>query len=141
MRQYFFRIDKFFLCCKGAAAVEFVLLFPIFAAVIFGGYDLGRYIFLKNELTVATQEAGRFAMIRSAASPAPATPELVSQIVFDNLNFNNPDNVRVTVLFIPDNAPGSQAIIQAQSSFSALGDLIEINALQLNVSSNIIFIN
>jgi len=139
MRINYFLIKAFVLRTHGAAAVEFALLFPVFVAVIMGGYDLARYIFLQNELTVAVQEAGRFAMTRGNSSPNPVDPGLVSQFVSDSLQFNEPNDVIISVQFSPDNSPGSEITINARTNFSALGGLVSIDALQIDSTSNNIF--
>lgn len=43
----------------GAAAVEFALVFPVFAALVMGSMDLGYYFFAKQIVTNAAREGAR----------------------------------------------------------------------------------
>jgi Flp pilus assembly protein TadG len=125
----------------GAAAVEFVLLLPLFAAILIGGFDLGRYVFLQNELTGAVQEAGRFAMIRGNSSSNPATEDDVITFARERIVFNDVDSVTITVTFRPDNSKGSTVEVRAQASFSALAGLLELSNLNLDATSSNVIIN
>lgn len=126
---------------SGAAAVEFVLLAPLFAAIMFGGFDLGRYIFFQNELTSVTQEAGRFAMIRGSSARTPATQAGIINFATQRLRFNDPNNVTFTVTFNPDNSRGSTIQIRAQANFAVVGGLLDFSALTLDTTSTNIFVN
>lgn len=125
----------------GAAAVEFVLLAPLFAAIMIGGFDMGRYLFFQNELNSVVQEAGRFAMIRGASTATPATQATISNFASQLLRFNNANNVTFTVTFNPNNSSGSTVQIRAQANFSALGGLLDFSALTLDATSTNIIVN
>jgi hypothetical protein len=55
----------------GQAMVEFALVFPIFAAVMFGIIVLGIGIFYQQQLTNAAREAARYAVIHSSTAQCP----------------------------------------------------------------------
>ena len=132
-------IFLFFKNRSGAAAVEFVLIAPIFIGIIIGGFDIGRYIFLQHELTSVVQDAGRFAMIRGASTPTPATPGTVINYATQKLQFNNAANVTFTVTYTPNNSAGSTVQVRGQASFEVVGGLFATSALALDaVSTNII---
>lgn len=44
---------------RGQALAEFAIVFPIFALILFGIVDLGRYVFIANQLANAAREAAR----------------------------------------------------------------------------------
>ena len=48
---------------RGQALVEFALVLPIFAIMLFGIIDLGRYVFTANSLNNGAREAARFASV------------------------------------------------------------------------------
>jgi Flp pilus assembly protein TadG len=48
---------------RGQALVEFALVFPIFAIMLFGIVDLGRYVFTANSLDNGAREAARSASV------------------------------------------------------------------------------
>lgn len=47
---------------KGATAVEFALVLPVFALLLFGIIDFGRYFFVQHTLQFATREGTRLAL-------------------------------------------------------------------------------
>ena len=48
---------------RGQALVEFALVLPIFAIMLFGIIDFGRYVFTANSLNNGAREAARFASV------------------------------------------------------------------------------
>jgi Flp pilus assembly protein TadG len=48
---------------RGQALVEFALVLPIFAIMLFGIIDLGRFVFTANSLNNGAREAARFASV------------------------------------------------------------------------------
>jgi len=48
---------------RGQSLVEFALVLPIFAIMLFGIIDLGRYVFTANSLNNGAREAARFASV------------------------------------------------------------------------------
>ena len=126
---------------SGAAAVEFVLIAPIFIALMVGGIDLGRYLFFQHELTSVVQDAGRFAMIRGSSSSTPATPGNVANFATQQLRFNDAGNVTFTVTFLPNNTRGSTVRVRGQANFQVVGGLFATSALTLDATSVNIFVN
>lgn len=137
----FANLRNFLKNSSGAAAVEFVLIAPIFIALIVGGLDLGRYFFLQNELTSVVQEAGRFAMIRGSSSSTPATQGNVANFATQQLRFNEAANVTFTVTFLPNNTKGSTVRVRGQANFQVFGGLFATSALTLDATSVNIFVN
>ncbi len=58
VRRLFHRVPG-----RGQALVEFALVLPIFAIMLFGIIDLGRYVFIVNSLNNGAREAARFASV------------------------------------------------------------------------------
>jgi len=48
---------------RGQSLVEFALVLPIFAILLFGIIDFGRYVFTANALNNGAREAARFASV------------------------------------------------------------------------------
>ena len=48
---------------RGQSMVEFALVLPIFAILLFGIIDFGRYVFTANALNNGAREAARFASV------------------------------------------------------------------------------
>jgi Flp pilus assembly protein TadG len=60
----------------GQALVEFALVFPMFALVLFAILVLGLGVFYQQQLNNATREAARYASIHSATAQCPTTSTL-----------------------------------------------------------------
>jgi Flp pilus assembly protein TadG len=50
---------------RGQALAEFAIAFPIFALILFGVIDLGRYVFTANQLSNAAREAARAVSVQT----------------------------------------------------------------------------
>lgn len=48
---------------RGQSLVEFALVFPVFAPVLFGLIDLGRYVYVTNAFNQAAREAARYGSV------------------------------------------------------------------------------
>lgn len=53
---------------RGATAVEFALVAPIFLLFVLGIIDLGRLFFVKNLMQYATEQTARYAMVNPTAT-------------------------------------------------------------------------
>lgn len=60
----------------GQALVEFALVFPLFAMLLFGVIVWGLGVFYQQQLTNATREAARYASIHSATAQCPTVSTL-----------------------------------------------------------------
>lgn len=54
-----FRLRRLARDRRGAAVVEFAIIFPVLAMLIFGVIDFGRAFFLRNNLVAAAREGAR----------------------------------------------------------------------------------
>ena len=60
---------------RGTTAVEFALILPVFALLIFGIFDMGRYLFVQNTLQFATVEGVRLGMVGGTLNGPNGQPE------------------------------------------------------------------
>ncbi len=58
---------------RGQAMVEFALVFPIFALVVFGIIDVGRYVYVTNAFNQAAREAARYGSVEQWQYGCPAS--------------------------------------------------------------------
>lgn len=58
----------------GTTALEFALILPVFALLIFGIFDMGRYLFVQNTLQFATVEGMRLATVGGTLNGANGNP-------------------------------------------------------------------
>ncbi len=59
---------------RGTTALEFALVLPVFALLIFGIFDIGRYLFVQNTLQFATVEGMRLATVGGTLNGANGNP-------------------------------------------------------------------
>ncbi len=55
-------------CRRGATAVEFALIFPVFLAFVLGIIEVGRAMWIKGSLQYAVEETTRYAMVNTSVS-------------------------------------------------------------------------
>jgi Flp pilus assembly protein TadG len=60
--------------------VEFAFVLPIFLALVFGTFDLGRAVFMQAQLTLAVQEAVRIASLSSGKTCSGINAQLVNAV-------------------------------------------------------------
>ena len=83
---------------RGQALVEFALVLPIFAIMLFGIIDFGRYVFTANSLNNSAREAARFASVGNRpAGVRRAQPERLRQDVREEPRLGSPGELGVTV--------------------------------------------
>lgn len=64
---------------RGQALVEFALVFPILALVLFGIISVGLWVFYQQQLSNAAREAARYAAIHSSSAQCPTVSHLDPQ--------------------------------------------------------------
>lgn len=64
---------------RGQSLVEFALVFPLFALVLFSVITLGLYVFYQAEVTNAARQAVRYTAIHSSTAQCPTTSWLTPQ--------------------------------------------------------------
>lgn len=64
---------------RGAMAVEFALILPVFIAMLFGTLEIGNILFAKSTLQQGIETAGRYAMIHLDATTDEIKAEAVAQ--------------------------------------------------------------
>jgi hypothetical protein len=59
---------------RGATAVEFALVLPLFVLLLFGIIDFGRYFFIQHTVQFATREGTRLALVGGTLVDADGNP-------------------------------------------------------------------
>ncbi|MBT8473319.1 MAG: pilus assembly protein [Marinicaulis sp.] len=77
---------------KGTPALEFALIAPLFFAVVFGTFELGRGMYDKNRVAAAAALASR----SLAMNPSATDSELETKIL-DKLDDFDPNDVTITL--------------------------------------------
>jgi Flp pilus assembly protein TadG len=124
----------------GAALVEFALILPVFALMLFGALDLGKAYNYWIDETQLAHEGARFAAVNK--NPDPTAPSLVAAIrnQADTAELKNgatssvPNPLQVCV-YLPDGpAVGNRVRVEVKSTYKFMSFLsAKLNILQANV--------
>ena len=66
---------RLFGCGRGATAVEFGLVAPVFLVMMLGIFELGRAMWIKATLQFAVEEAARYAIVNTSATTTTVATE------------------------------------------------------------------
>ncbi len=102
----------------GASAVQFAFVAPILILMTLGIIDMGRLGLAATAMRNGAIEAARYASLRGAASPTPATLPAIVAVAKDQAVGVPPDDLSVSVAWSPDNKSGSQVRVQLSYTFS-----------------------
>ena len=126
---------------SGATAVEFALLLPVFIGIVFGLIEIGRVLYTNHSLDFAVREATRYAIVRSATSPTPATTTNIEDVVKARTTGLDPAKLAVAVSYAPDNSPGSVVTVQVSYNYQFLIPMYLVEPISLTSSSQMIVTN
>jgi Flp pilus assembly protein TadG len=73
-------ICKFFLAPRGATAVEFAVVFPLFAAALFFTLTFSEIAHVRSHLNKVVGEAARYARLASGPSPSQIQTYIVNRM-------------------------------------------------------------
>ena len=70
---------------RGSTAIEFAMVLPVFALLLFGIIDFGRYFFVQHTIQFATREGTRLALVGgtlsdNAGNPLDRTASIIQKI-------------------------------------------------------------
>ncbi|MGD0230347.1 MAG: TadE/TadG family type IV pilus assembly protein [Syntrophorhabdales bacterium] len=87
---------------RGTTAIEFALVLPVFAFLIFGIADMGRYFFVQQTLQFATREGARLAMVGGTLNGANGTALSLTQSIVQEVQNEaslavNPSQVQISI--------------------------------------------
>ena len=113
---------------RGATAVEFALVAPIFLMFVLGIIDLGRLFFVKNLMQYATEQTARYAMVNPTATVADLETYAEDEIaaLFSGITFTADTETIDAVQF---------RTITATYTFSYMMPLIALEDAQLSAKS------
>ena len=109
---------------KGAAAVEFALIFPLLLLLIFGMIDFGRGYSMQVAVTQAAREVVRNVSLGSFATPASCGGGSIQTYAVCAAQYAEPQvppgavSVSVTACPTTGTQPTDQAVVRVSNSFS-----------------------
>jgi len=81
---------------RGSMAVQFALMAPVLLMMLFGIVELGRMAWIRSSLQYATEQAGRYAMVKKSVTNEQIADYLKARAPY------NPDRIEVMVTTTPD---------------------------------------
>ena len=130
------RARRFGRNTAGGVAVEIALVMPVFLLMTYGFMELGRALFIQNNLAHAVYEAQRYAIVHGASSSTPANTASVRQLILDTAGVLDGDLLDVSVTYVPDNEPGSVVTISAVYAFDYMTGLLPLDAFDMTSTTS-----
>jgi len=121
---------------RGIAAVEFALVMPLFLLMTYGFMELGRALFIQNNLAHAVYEAQRYAIVHGASSTAPADATAIRDRILATADVLDGSLLNVNVTFAPDNEPGSVVTISAVYAFDYMTGLLPLDGFDMTSNTS-----
>ena len=123
---------------SGVVAIEFALVMPVFLLLTYGFMELGRALFIQNNLAHAVYEAQRYAIVHGATSSAPADELALRDMILEGAGVLDGSLLNVEVTFVPDNQPGSVVTISAVYAFDYMTALVPLDAFDMTSTTSAI---
>jgi Flp pilus assembly protein TadG len=121
---------------KGVAAIQFAFVAPVLILMLLGIIDMGRLGMTVSTMRNAAIEAARYASMRGAESPTPATVAAITDFAKDRAVGVPSADIAVAVTWFPDNKSGSQVKVQLNYNFEMFVSwLTPLPTIQLAKSS------
>lgn len=102
---------------KGTAGLELGLIAPIFFLAMFGSIDFGRMLWVASTLENAASQGARYAMVRGASAPLPASVTDVQNYVKNRAAGVKSSDIIVNVVWSPNKNSGSTVTIDVTYQF------------------------
>lgn len=132
---------------KGQALVEFAIILPFLFLLLFGIFEFGRAMFIKNSLNNAARSAVRVAVVTPSLKSATygagtfstqsATDKIQAKI-YDNLLYINKDTATANVVVVGHATalPSDTVTVTVAGDFNSIVSKIT-NTLQINVPAKL----
>ncbi len=102
----------------GAGLVEFALVLPALMLVTIGLIDMGRMMWYRTTLEHIVREGTRYAAVRGASNPFPATENAIIAYVRERTIGITDQDLAINVAWSPNNASGSTVTISVTYDFN-----------------------
>jgi Flp pilus assembly protein TadG len=128
---------------RGATTVELAVSAAVFLFVVFGIIDCSRALYSYHTVSHLAREATRYAIVRGSsctswASACPASSTDIQNYVQSKIALLDPNAVKVTTTWIPDNNPGSLVNVQVEYQFHFLLPFLPTSISTLTSSSQMV---
>jgi Flp pilus assembly protein TadG len=120
---------------RGQSMVEFAFVLPLLLLAIISLFWSSQLLEAYDFVTYAAQAAARYAIVRGATSPQPATANDIASLVANMAAGLNPKQLTVTTNWAPNNQPGSTVQVQVQYAFQLKLPFMPSAAIPLSATS------
>ncbi len=106
---------------RGAAVVEFAIIFPLLIILLFGMVDFGRAFFLRNNLVAAAREGARLGAV--ATNPCGATSAIRARVrnYITSVGGASPTDAQLPVTFLYTDGSTSNCTSTTQATNVRVG--------------------
>lgn len=113
---------------RGQSLTEFALVLPIFAILLFGIIDLGRYVYTANALGNGAREAARIGSVGNRPSPDcdGLSRQACVELIADSRSWGLPADIVSTTVTCERIAPGDTTPNAIAVSACRTGDLLRV---------------
>lgn len=123
----------------GNSAIQFAFIAPTLILLTLGIVDMGRLGLAASSLRSAAIEAARFASVRGASSPTPATTATITQVARDQAVGVPAADMTVAVTWTPNNKSGGEVKVELRYPVKLfISSLIPLPTIQLDRSSQML---
>ena len=119
----------------GGVLIKAAFTLPLLLLMAAGIVEVGRAVYAQDALAEATRSAVRYAIVRGAASPEPATAGDIRERLRGRATGLDPGRLEVTVTYEPDNNPGSFVRVEADYRFELLLHAFPVDPITLHSRS------
>jgi Flp pilus assembly protein TadG len=123
---------------RGQTATEFALIALGILTLMFAVMQGTSAVYAYNFVTYASRDAARYAMVRGATSPQPATTTDVRNFVLSEAQGINTNSVTVNTTWNPNNNPGNTVKVKVTYSFAPIARIASKLTLTLSSSSQMV---
>jgi Flp pilus assembly protein TadG len=124
---------------RGNSLIQFGFIAPFFFMAMLGTIDFGRAMWLSSTLQHIASEGSRYAAVRGASNPTPATASDVTTFVRGRAVGLDPATLNINITWTPDNASGSTVTVQVDYPYDYLMiGFLPLNSIQMSFASTLV---
>lgn len=124
---------------RGNSLLQFGFIAPIFFMAMMGTIDFGRAMWMSSTLQHIASEGSRFAAVRGAGNPTPATVSDVTNFVRGRAVGLDPATLNINITWSPDNTSGSTVTVQVDYPYEYLMiGFLPLDPIQMSFASTMV---
>jgi Flp pilus assembly protein TadG len=123
---------------QGQAFVEFAIAIPLLMLISVAIMNFAMAISAYNFVCYGARDATRYAAVRGATSPSPASSSDVSAFVTSEAAGLNANQLTVTTTWTPDDQPNSTVAVKVKYSFQFLVPFVQLSPVNLSSTSKLV---